>query len=108
MFAVGGCERSATTSERLVAERLSIPRLTGLERFMAEIRRRRFRAMELITILNRCHTFIPPFVSECQTGSRSVFMYGSTHSRRRREVEQITELSVCRKRDKQRQSGRPG
>jgi hypothetical protein len=29
----------------------------GLERFMVEIRRRRFRAMELITILNRCHRF---------------------------------------------------
>jgi hypothetical protein len=41
-----------------VAQRLSIPPLTGLERFMVEVRRRRrFRAMELITILKRCHRF---------------------------------------------------
>ena len=41
----------------LSRQRLSIPRLSGLERSMVEIRRRRFRAMELITILNRCHRF---------------------------------------------------
>jgi len=44
------------TSPKL-AQRLSIPRLEGLERFLVEIRRRRFRVMELITIQNRCHRF---------------------------------------------------
>ena len=40
-----------------VARRLPIPRLTSLERFTVELRRRRFRAMELTTILNRCPRF---------------------------------------------------
>ncbi len=46
-----------TQTSCVVAQSLSIPRLAGLERFMVEIRRARFRAMGLITILNRCHRF---------------------------------------------------
>jgi transposase len=51
----GALDRRSERRSWLVAQRLS--RLARLERFMVEIRRRRFRAMELITILNRCHRF---------------------------------------------------